>query len=124
MLNLDSSFSQIRPRNVIVLKFENSFPNKRVLDFSKIKAFADEILKTARMKQLSLIVEDVVRKEENAVTSIFFFFFSLTSIFSFSNRVFKRLFCRVVRNPENPDVFGKDIKNRFILNPFSVSSKE
>ena len=60
----------------------NSLPNNKILDWSKLKAFADDnINMTQKLKYVLERLENIVGKGENAVTSIFFF----------SHNVFKRL---------------------------------
>ena len=60
-------------------------PNDKISDQSKLKAFAEDKLKVIQMAKFVLDkIENIVRKEEMLVTSIFFF----------SHNVFKRLFLR------------------------------
>ena len=60
----------------------NSLPNDRFLNLSKLKAFADDKVNLAEKLKLVLGgVENIVGKEEMLVTSIF----------TFSHSVFKRL---------------------------------
>ena len=60
----------------------NTLPNDKILDVTKLKAFADNKSNIAKMT-ISLFdrVENTVRQGENAATSIF----------SFSHRVFQSL---------------------------------
>ena len=52
---------------IIFLLFVNSLPNDKILDWSKLKAFANDILKLAkRMVFVSDRVENIVGKGENA----------------------------------------------------------
>ena len=45
----------------------NSLPNDKILDWSKLKAFADDKINvTEKMKFVLAKVENIVRKEENA----------------------------------------------------------
>ena len=61
------------------MAFSNSLPNDKIIDWSKLKVFADDKLNLAkRMIGLKKLLE----KEKMLVTSIF----------SFSLNVFKRLF--------------------------------
>ena len=60
----------------------NSLPNDKFLNLSKLKAFADDKVNLAEKLKLVLGgVENIVGKEEMLVTSIF----------TFSHNVFKRL---------------------------------
>ena len=64
------------------LSFLNSLPNNKVLDWSKLKALADDKINvTEKLNFVLGKVENIVGKGENAGTSIF----------SFSYNVFKRL---------------------------------
>ena len=66
-----------------MLLLVNSLPNEKILDWSNLKAFADEIfIKVATiMTSVFDSLEKIVEKEKMLVTSIF----------SFSQNVFKRL---------------------------------
>ena len=51
----------------MVESFLNSLPNDKNLDLSKLKAFADDILKVTQMAKFVLDkMESIVGKEENA----------------------------------------------------------
>ena len=61
----------------------NTLPNDKILDRSKLKAFADDKIKFAKLRAFLLnSVENTVGKGENAGNSIFSFF----------KNIFKRLF--------------------------------
>ena len=63
--------------------FHNSLPNDKILDWSKLKVFADNKIKVLKMMIFVFDrVENTVGKEKMLVTSIF----------SFSHNVFKGLF--------------------------------
>ena len=63
----------------------NPLPNDKILDWSKLKAFADDKMNLAeKLKLLPGRVENIVGKGENADTSIF----------SFSHNVFKSFLFR------------------------------
>ena len=62
----------------------NSLPNDKILDWSKLKAFADDKSNvTEKMKIVLGRIENIVGKGENAGNQ--------PSIFSISHNVFKRL---------------------------------
>ena len=66
----------------------DSLPNNIILDQSKLKAFADDKINiTKKLKFILWKAENIVGKGENAVTSIF----------SFSQNVFKRPLLEVVK---------------------------
>ena len=65
------------------LLFFNPIPNDKILNQSKLKAFADSKMNlTKKLKFAFEKVENIVGKKEKML---------VTSIFSFSNNVFKRL---------------------------------
>ena len=68
----------------------NSLPDDKIVDWSKLKAFADNKINVAEMMiSLPDMIENIVGKGENAGYSIF----------SFSHNVFsKDLFFRVVKS--------------------------
>ena len=53
----------------IIMKLTlNSLPNDKILDWSKLKAFADDIIKVIEKFKFGLgMVENIVGKGENAV---------------------------------------------------------
>ena len=62
----------------------NSVPNDSILDFSKVKAFAGDKINVAKKLKFPMgRIEDIMGKGEKML---------VTSIFSFSQNVFKRLF--------------------------------
>ena len=64
-------------------KVFNSLPNEKILDWSKLKAFADDKINvTEKWKFVLGRVENIVEKGENA---------GCQHYFSFSHNVFKRL---------------------------------
>ena len=76
-------FSEVpRPQSYLNRGFVNSLPKKEILDWSRLKAFADDKINMA--EKLNFVLEraeNIAGKGENAVTSIF----------SFSHNVFKSL---------------------------------
>ena len=59
-----------------------SLPKNKILDWSKLKAFADnKINVTQELKFISGRVENIVGKEKMLVTSIFSFFHSILKSF-------------------------------------------
>ena len=64
-------------KGVIVWEWFNSLPNDKILDWSKLKAFADDKLKVATIMIFVLdSVENIVGKGENAAFSPFLTMFS------------------------------------------------
>ena len=77
-------------------------PDDKILGLPKLKAFADDKLNvTQNVKYVFHRIENIVGKEENAVTSIFFF----------SHHVFKRLFPPV---RQKSSLCGKGLRNRVL----------
>ena len=71
-------------KGVIVWEWVNSLPNNKILDSSKLKAFADEKLnEVEKMEFVFGFLENLVGKGENAG-------FQHSSIFSSSHNVYKR----------------------------------
>ena len=62
--------------------YGNSLPNKKFLAWSSLKVFADDKLNVIKTMFAFNTVENIVSKGKNA---------GVTSIFSFSHKVFKRL---------------------------------
>ena len=72
--NIASIFTNLPKTNINIQVTFNSLPNHKFLDWSKFKAFADN------KKIFNLTIENLLGMVEN-----------ITSIFSFSYNVFKRL---------------------------------
>ena len=69
--------------------FLNSLPNDKILEWSNLKAFADDKIKVLKMMAFSFDqVENIVGKGEML----------LTSTFSFSQNVFKGFLPRAVKS--------------------------
>ena len=64
-------------------------PDDKILDLSKLKSFADDILKAAHMAEFVFEEEKTLLEKEKML---------VISIFSFSNNVFKILFFFNLRN--------------------------
>ena len=58
----------------------NPLPNNKLLDWSKLKVFADDKL-NGKLKFVLETAENILGKRENAVDAV------VTSIFSFSNNI-------------------------------------
>ena len=79
----DSEFERVL--NSIVWKRVNSLPNNKILDWSKLKAFADEKLNvTEKLKFVLGRVENIMGKGKNAGYQHFFLFPQCFSNLSFS----------------------------------------
>ena len=77
----------------------NPFPNDRILDTTKLKAFADDKMNAPKMIiYLFNLVENTVGKGENA---------GYRTFFSFSHCVFKRL---IQQTRKNQGLFGKGLR--------------
>ena len=67
-------------KGVIVWEWVNSLPHDKILDWSKLKAFADDNINvTESLKFVLRRLENIVGKEKMLVTSIFFFSLQLAS---------------------------------------------
>ena len=66
-LPFQKRFHHFRCIEIVICKYLNSFPNNKILDCSKLKAFADDKkIVTDNFKFVSRRAENIVGKGENA----------------------------------------------------------